>query len=307
MQDFFKKILRSCLNALLLLLDGCALRSGCALSRLRFASGLHSQPLIYLMAAPYRACIRSRSLRSMSKVLKPVIVILLAVCVAAGGAYYFSRNHPAEGASNAQTPQTTLTQSLGSGGGHWRGPENARLTLVEFGDYQCPSCRAYHPLVLEVLSRYPKDVRLEFHHFPLISIHPNSMAASRAVEAAGEQGKYWEMHDLIFVHQDQWAKNPNPEPDFLAIANQIGLDPNKFMQSMRSPEVQDRILKDVVRARDAKVEVVPTFFIDGQMIDLPPSISEFVKVIDGRLQSKSGGEKTSAAPKDSDQNAKSEK
>ena len=244
---------------------------------------------------------------SMSKALKPIIIILVAISVAAGGAYYMTRNRPAAGTENSANPQPSVTHNLEAGGGHLRGPENARLTLVEFGDYQCPSCRAYHPLVQELLSRYPKDVRLEFHHYPLISIHPNSMAASLAVEAAGEQGKYWEMHDLVFERQEQWAKNPKPEPDFLAIAHQIGLDPNKFMQSMRSPAVQDRVLKDVVRARDANVEVVPTFFIDGQMIDLPPSISEFVKVIDGRLQQKAGGDKTSAVPPAGDQTAKSER
>ena len=228
----------------------------------------------------------------MSKVLKPLIVILLAVSVAGAAAYYFSRNRSSESSATAENPQAPPAHVLKDGGGRFRGPENARLTLVEFGDYQCPSCRAYHPFVQELLSRFPKDLRLEFHHYPLISIHPNSMAASTAVEAAGEQGKYWEMHDLVFEHQDQWAKNQNPETDFLALANQLGLDPNKFMQAMRSPVVQDRILQDVGRARDADVEAVPTFFIDGQIIESPPSISEFVKIIDERIHRNTVGEKS---------------
>jgi protein-disulfide isomerase len=214
----------------------------------------------------------------MSKLAKPLIVIVLAVGVAAAAAVYLSRQpEPVTETSAASTLDT-------KGGGHFRGPENAVVTLVEFGDYQCPSCKAYHPVVLELLNRYPKQVRLEFHHYPLISIHPNSMAASKAVEAAGEQGKYWEMHDLIFEYQDQWAPSSNPEPEFLAMASRIGLNVNSFMQAMRSPQLQDRILQDVVRAREANIEAVPTFFIDGQMIHVPLSINAFVDAIEAKLK-----------------------
>jgi len=212
--------------------------------------------------------------------LKPLIVIVLAAAVALGAAVYFSRR-PAEqpGTDTAKSP--TL---VNNGGGHMRGPADAKITLVEFGDYQCPSCGAYHPLVKELLARYPQQVRLEFHHYPLISIHANAMAAAIAVEAAGEQGRYWEMHDLIFERQAQWSESKNVEQDFLAMASRLGLDQNAFMQSMRSPAIQDRILMDVVRARDAKVEAVPTFFIDGQQVHVPLSISAFVDVIEERLK-----------------------
>src|SRR4051812_10478060 len=119
----------------------------------------------------------------MPKFMKPVIVIILAVAVAGGAAVFLSRQ-PDEPAPTSAAP---LSLDLKTGG-HFRGPESAQVTLVEFGDYQCPSCGAYHPFVKEILNRYPTQVRLEFHHFPLITIHPNSMAASKAVEAAGEQG-----------------------------------------------------------------------------------------------------------------------
>ncbi len=219
----------------------------------------------------------------MSKAAKPLIVIVLAVAVAGGAAVYFSRQ-PDQAATTSENSAAAPLKS--TGGGHFRGPENAKVTLVEFGDYQCPSCKAFHPLVLEALSRYPQQVRLEFHHYPLVSIHGNSMAASLAVEAAGEQGKYWEMHDLLFEHQEEWSKSPNPEPDFLALAGMLGLNQNAFMQAMRSPQLQDRILQDVVRAREANVEAVPTFFIDGQKQNIPLSISAFVDAIEAHLQNK---------------------
>jgi len=214
----------------------------------------------------------------MQKLLKPLIVIILAVAIAASAAVYLSRqpDQPAE------TPGTPAHADI-KGGGHIRGPENAPLTLVEFGDYQCPSCGAYHPLVKEILNRYPTQLRLEFHHFPLVTVHPNSMLASQAVEAAGEQGRYWEMHDAIFDHQREWADNPNAEPVFIALASGFGLDINKFMQSLRSPEIQERILKDVERGQNAKVEAVPTFFINGEQIHVRLTMEDFVQVIESHL------------------------
>src|SRR5206468_128169 len=123
---------------------------------------------------------------SMSKLLKPLVVIIIAVAVAAGAAVYLSRQ-PDEAPAN--TASSTPTHIDIKGGGHFRGPENAAVTLVEFGDYQCPSCGAFHPLVQEVMNRYPRQIRLEFHHFPLVTVHPSTMLASQAVEAAGVQGK----------------------------------------------------------------------------------------------------------------------
>src|SRR5262249_37010495 len=155
----------------------------------------------------------------MPKLLKPVIIIVLAVGVATGAAVFLSRGteKPAETVS---TPSHVDIK----GGGNIRGPENAQLTLVEFGDYECPSCGGWHPFVKEILNRYPDKLRLEFHHYPLISVHPNAMAGAMAVEAAGEQGRYWDMHDALFEHQGEWGESRNPEPIFINLATRIGLD-----------------------------------------------------------------------------------
>jgi protein-disulfide isomerase len=220
-------------------------------------------------------------MRGMPKAIKPLIVIILAVGVAAGAAVYLSR-----GSDETATTSDAPTHADIKGGGHFRGPvsgEKAELTLVEFGDYQCPSCGAYHPLVKEILNRYPKQLRLEFHHYPLISIHPNSMAASMAAEAAGEQGHYWEMHDALFEYQMQWANSPNPEAMFIAMASRIGLNQNAFMQALRSPELQQRILKDVERAQEAKIDAVPTFFINGERQHIKLSMDDFVQTVESHL------------------------
>jgi protein-disulfide isomerase len=215
----------------------------------------------------------------MPKFVKPVIIIILAVAVAAGAAVFLSRQ-PEEASGSDTKP---LTVDL-KGGGHFRGPENAEVTLVEFGDYQCPSCGAYHPFVKEILNRYPKQVRLEFHHFPLISIHPNSMAASKAAEAAGEQGHYWEMHDALFEYQNQWAAAPDPKPIFTAIANRIGINGTILVQTMDSPRLQERVLQDVQRGDAASIQAVPTFFINGQQVHIKLSMEDFVQVIEAHLR-----------------------
>ncbi len=214
----------------------------------------------------------------MSKAMKPVIVIILAVAVAAGAAVFLSREPEAPSETNA----APLTVEI-KGGGHFRGPENAEVTLVEFGDYQCPSCGAYHPFVQEILNRYPKQVRLEFHQFPLISIHPNAMAAAKAAEAAGEQGHYWEMHDLLFEHQAQWSTQPDPKPYFAAMANRIGINGTILVQNMESPRLVQRILDDVERGNQAKIPATPTFLINGQQVPIKASVEDFVQVIEAHL------------------------
>ena len=141
----------------------------------------------------------------MSKLTKPLLVIVAAVVVAGGAALYLSKQSTAVSDTSAPTPKANWE----TGGGHVRGPEKAAVTLTEFGDYQCPSCGYYAPLVLEVLHRYPTEVKLEFHHFPLVSLHQWAMAAAVAAEAAGEQGKFWEMHDMLYQNQDKWSRSAN--------------------------------------------------------------------------------------------------
>jgi protein-disulfide isomerase len=220
----------------------------------------------------------------MSKTAKPLAIIVAAVAVAAIAAFIFVRQ-PAETPATAPAAGVDAGQVLSTGGTS-RGPQDAPITLVEFGDYQCPSCKAYHPIVEEVLARFPSQVRFEFRHYPLVQIHPNAMAAHIAAEAAGRQGKYWEMHELLFQTQEQWSQSPNPESDFLTLANRLGLNANQFMQAVRSPETQQRILEDVIRARDLNVEATPTFYLNGDIVDPGGSVEEFARQIEFKLSNK---------------------
>ena len=217
----------------------------------------------------------------MSKMMKPVVVIILAVAVAAGAAALLSRQ--SEESTETATAISSNVDFKSAGGGRFRGPEDAEVTLVEFGDYQCPSCAAYHPFVKEILNRYPKQLRLEFRHFPLVTIHPNAMAAHKAVEAAGEQGRYWEMHDAVFDYQSQWAGQADPRPVFAAIANRIGINGAILVQTMDSPRIQERILKDVELGDKVNVQAVPTFVIDGQQVHIKLSMEDFVRTVESHL------------------------
>jgi protein-disulfide isomerase len=212
----------------------------------------------------------------MSNKTKPLIVIVVAVFFAAGIALYWSwKSSASEGGSNDATIEAN------AGGGHIRGKESAPITLVEFGDYECPACGYYYPMVEEILHRYPDTVKLEFHHYPLIQMHAHALTAAMAAEAAADQGKYWEMHDMLYKHQAQWARSNNSEAQFLAYAAELGLDANKFMRSLKSPDVEKRILEDIQRGSKAKVNSTPTFLINGRSLEpLPKGVDDFAKIID---------------------------
>jgi protein-disulfide isomerase len=165
--------------------------------------------------------------------------------------------------------------------GHYRGVATAPLTLIEYGDYECPPCATYDPIVNEVLKRYAGQVKLEFRHFVMTRTHPNALLAAAAAEAAGKQGHYWEMHDLLLSGQKQWAKQDNPEQFFAPMAERIGLDTNKFLQDLRAPEVQQRILKEMA---ETNIQAVPAFFLNGHEIKVMPNIESFVAAIDAELK-----------------------
>jgi len=216
----------------------------------------------------------------MSNKTKPIAVIVVAVVLAAVVAVYLSKQ-----TTSSSESTKTVNIDANPGGGHIRGKASAPVTLVEFGDYQCPSCGYYYPMVEELLRRYPDKVKLEFHHYPLIQMHAHALSAAMAAEAAGEQGKFWEMHDKLYQHQREWSNMPNPEAQFLAYAGELGLNANKFMQSLKSPDIEKRILEDIKRGSDAKVEGTPTFYINGRSLNpLPSGVDEFVTIVDSSLQ-----------------------
>ena len=141
------------------------------------------------------------------------------------------------------------------------------VTLEEFGDYQCPPCGIVHPMVKKVKSEFGSSVRLIFYHYPLTQVHKNALDAAHAAVAAGLQGRFWEMHDMLYESQKEWAEAPDLRPYAVGFAGKLGLDVARFAREIDSPQVDATVQADVQRAASRGVNATPTLFIDGQLFD----------------------------------------
>ena len=141
---------------------------------------------------------------------------------------------------------------------HHQGNANASIILVEYGDFQCPYCRRAHPLVKRLLKERGDDINFVFRNFPLREIHPHAYVAAVTAEAAANQNKYWEMHDLIFDNQDEL------NTDFLlSLVERIGLDMERFAKDFKSEALNNKIENDFEGGIRSGVNGTPTFFING--------------------------------------------
>jgi protein-disulfide isomerase len=182
------------------------------------------------------------------------------------------------------TPRTPLP---GAPSPHVRGPENAPVTLEEFGDFECPACGGLDPGMRRISKDYGDRVRLIFREFPL-QMHKYSFIAARAAEAAGAQGKFWEMHDMLYDHQDDWKDAPEPRDLFNNYAAQLGLDVERFKADLNRQDLADRIKQDYDRGVSLNVRGTPTIFINGEEL-MPgklPTEQDIRRAIDTTLASK---------------------
>jgi protein-disulfide isomerase len=141
---------------------------------------------------------------------------------------------------------------------HVLGPATAPVTLVEYGDYECPFCGAAHRSVERVLQVLGNDLRFAFRHFPLSQIHPHAYQAAEAAEAAGAQGRFWEMHDLLFENQDRLGLR-----DLIGFAGALGLDLERFVTDLRGHAHAGRLREDFLSGVRSGVNGTPTFFVNG--------------------------------------------
>lgn len=158
---------------------------------------------------------------------------------------------------------------------------DAAITLVKYSDYQCPRCAYYHKVVAKLVEELGGEFRFIFRHFPLRN-HFNAKPAAIAAESAGRQGKFWEMHDLLFSHQEHWAKKAQAEAleIFLQYAASLNLDVDQFQSDFISQEIIDKINDDYQEGRRADVRSTPTFFLNGKKImNKPPTYEGFKALI----------------------------
>lgn len=143
------------------------------------------------------------------------------------------------------------------------GSESASVTVVEFADFQCPACGAAHPVLKQLLSEYENDVMFVYRHFPLAN-HRNAKIAAYSAEAAGVQGKFWEMHDMLFENQAEWSESANPMEIFTEYATELELDTTQFAEDVKSDEIKDKVNNDQRDGTLVGVSATPTFFINGK-------------------------------------------
>jgi len=170
---------------------------------------------------------------------------------------------------------------------HIRGNPDAPVTLEEFGDFQCPPCGKFSEFVEELLKEYNPRLRLVFRNFPL-SGHEHAREAALAAEAAGLQGKFWEMHDTLYREQDTWSKAPNVRELFESYAGTIGLDVDQFKKDMDGDKARERVDSDRALADFLGVKATPTLFINNRPVEPKDKNPEGVRAaINAALNEKS--------------------
>lgn len=204
------------------------------------------------------------------------VIIIVSVIAIFLGVVFFAK----QGDDKSSNSSVTASE-------HVQGEGTSGVILVEYGDFQCPACGAYYPIVKQVKEKYGDQIKFQFRNFPIVSIHPNAMSAHRAAEAAAMQGKFWEMHDLLYESQDSWVESKNPAAIFKAYAEQIGLDVDKYSQDLVKSEVASIIQKDIQAGTDLQVKATPGFVLDGKLLsENPRSLDDFVKLIDEAIANK---------------------
>jgi protein-disulfide isomerase len=161
---------------------------------------------------------------------------------------------------------------------HIRGPANAPVTLVEYGDYECPHCGLAHPIVNAVREHFARQLRFVFRHFPLIQIHPNAEMAAESAEFAGTRGRFWEMHDGIYENQDRLGL-----PLLFALARSLGLSGLELQSALASGEYESKVKADFLGGVRSGVNGTPSFFINGERHDGTYAFDDLVAAIELQL------------------------
>jgi protein-disulfide isomerase len=165
---------------------------------------------------------------------------------------------------------------------HYRGNPDAKVTLTEYSDFQCPACGQFAPVVDEVVAGYGDAIRLEYKHFPLVSIHSFAIPAAKAAEAAGQQGKFFEMHDKLFENQQVWSNSAAPQVFFTTYAKELDLDLDLFKKHMKASLIADKIQDEFAEARALGLNSTPTFFLNGERMQFT-TFEEFTSQLENAV------------------------
>ena len=188
-------------------------------------------------------------------------------------------NTPATQTASLSAPAITTSDIT-------NGEKNAKVTLIEYADFQCPACATYNPLVTQLLSDEKGKIYYAYRMFPLTNIHPNSHISAQAAYAAYKQNKFFEMSALLFNNQTDWANVTDPKSIYVGFAKKLNLDLAKFQKDMDSNEAKSYVNNSESKALSLGVNSTPTFFINGTQIQNPQDYNAFKKLIDDELNKK---------------------
>lgn len=213
-----------------------------------------------------------------TKIIGGIVLVSLAIVV--GAVVFFGRT-PGTTQNGGGADQSVLVRD----NSYRQATDSAKALLVEFADYQCPACATYQPIVKSVLSDMRADITFVARHFPLIQ-HKNSRPAAYAAEAAGKQGKFWEMHEVLYDKQKEWEAAGNPNELFQTYATSLLLNTDTFAKDMEDKAIIEKVQRDINDGNQIGVNATPTFFLNGQKLESPASADEFKRLIADAIQNR---------------------
>lgn len=197
-----------------------------------------------------------------------------------GGIFFLSNTNSPTTSSGKVDPKVLVENDSEK-----TGNQKAKITLVEFSDFQCPYCGASYQMTKDLVSKYKNDILFVYRHYPL-NQHKNAMIASEASEAAGAQGKFWEMHDMLFENQNVWSESDNPLAIFTTYAQKLHLNIEQFLNDIKTEKYLGKIQKDRADGNKAGISGTPTYFLNGEQIVGYNSPSELQKILEKDIQQK---------------------
>lgn len=216
-----------------------------------------------------------------------IIFGLITLVIFIGGIFLFTKG----GSTNVSTkvvnsslliPQNAVETSGFVNGEYLPASSSSTVTLVEFGDYECPACGVYSPLVKQLLTEFAGKITYIFRNYPLPQ-HKNAPITSYAVEAAGLQGKYWEMHEKVYATQADWSNLSDPKDLLIGYAKDFGLDTTKFAADLSNQIIKDKVKSDTNDGNTIGITETPTFYLNGQKIQLAGSYDQLKSVVQAVL------------------------
>jgi protein-disulfide isomerase len=206
-------------------------------------------------------------------ILAVIVLIFVGIAVFSG-----HKNNNSSNATGSSGKPTQHIEGLGKSG----------VTLVEYGDYECPFCEEYSPIVKQVQQEFNDQIFFQFRNFPLTSVHPNAFAGARAAEAAALQGQFWEMHDALYESSNWqvWSTSSDPTPYFNQYAQQLGLNVAQFKRDFSGEKVNNEINADMAVGTNLNIQGTPTFFLDGKQVQVGATVGAFETVIKKEITKK---------------------